>query len=328
LVKFLKPDGTFDWQAFESGCRLLLIAQEILVDYASYPTEKIAENSHRYRPLGLGFANLGGLLMRMGIPYDSEQAAAWTSAVTATMHFTALQESAELAELKGAFDGFEHDRTSALNALHQHLSSLETLKLEGDLGLIVQRLRRSAVETLERIGRNGLRNAQVTLIAPTGTIGLFMDCDTLGIEPDFALVKMKNLVGGQTLRLVNSSVGPALKKLGYPMTHIQQIEKHLLASGTLAGAPYLKESDFAVFDTAVPNPEWPERFISWQGHLRIMSAAQPFLSGGISKTVNLPRNASVETVKEVYMSAWKQGLKSISIYRDGSKALQPLCLDC
>jgi ribonucleoside-diphosphate reductase alpha chain len=328
LVKFLKPDGSFDWNAFEKGCRLFLIAQEILVDYASYPTEKIAEMSHRYRPLGLGFANLGGLLMRLAIPYDSEAAAEWTSAVTASMHFTALRASAELAEEKGAFDGFEHDRISALSALHQHLSALENLKLKSEFAAPLKNIRMQAIETFEKIGRTGLRNAQVTLIAPTGTIGLFMDCDTLGIEPDFSLVKIKNLVGGQTLRLINTSVGPALKKLGYSPKQIQEVEAHLVAKGTLIGAPHLKEADLPIFDTAVPNPDRIERLISWQGHLRIMAAAQPFLSGGISKTVNLPKNATVETVREVYMSAWKQGLKCVAVYRDGSKALQPLCLDC
>jgi ribonucleoside-diphosphate reductase alpha chain len=299
-----------------------------LVDYASYPTAKIAENSHRYRPLGLGYANLGGLLLRMGIPYDSEKAAKWTATMTAFMHFTALRASVELAEFKGAFEGFENDRMSALNAIHQHQSALENLQVEGELASVVQNLRAQAVDTCERIARSGIRNAQVTLIAPTGTIGLFMDCDTLGIEPDFSLVKIKNLVGGQTLRLVNRSVGPALKKLGYSDQEAKEIVAHLEAIGSLANAPHLKEKDEPVFDTAVPSQDRPDRLISWQGHLRIMAAAQPFLSGGISKTVNLPKNATVETVKEVYLSAWKQGLKCVSIYRDGSKALQPLCLDC
>lgn len=328
LAKFLKPDGSFDWEAFENGCRLLLIAQEILVDYASYPTAAIAVNSHLYRPLGLGYANLGGLLMRMAIPYDSETAANWTAAITASMHFTALAASVELAELKGAFEGLHEDRASALKALHHHVDAIENWKFDQELEAVGKRLRLKANQAMERAGHSGVRNAQITLIAPTGTIGLFMDCDTLGIEPDFSLVKLKKLVGGQTLRLVNSSVGMALKKLGYAEAEIKAVEQHLIAKGSLSGAPHLKEKDMPVFDTAVPSADHPDRLISWQGHLRIMAAAQPFLSGGISKTVNLPKNATVETVREVYLSAWKQGLKCVAIYRDGSKALQPLCLDC
>jgi ribonucleoside-diphosphate reductase alpha chain len=305
-----------------------LVAQEILVDYASYPTFKIAENSHRYRPLGLGFANLGGLLMRMAIPYDSEEAAAWTAAITATMHFTALRTSVDLAAQKGAFEGFENDRLSALNALRQHQIALDELKVHGELEPVVKKLRAVAIETMEGACRLGVRNAQITLIAPTGTIGLFMDCDTLGIEPDFSLVKIKNLVGGQTLRLINTAVGPALRKLGYTNRDVKAIEDHLIANGSLSGAPHLKEKDWPVFDTAMPSPDRPDRMISWKGHLRIMAAAQPYLSGGISKTINLPKNATVETVRDVYFAAWKQGLKCVSVYRDGSKALQPLCLDC
>lgn len=328
LVKFLKPDGSFDWEAFEHGCRLLLIAQEILVDFASYPTAKIADNSHRYRPLGLGYANLGGLLMRMAIPYDSEQAAEWTAAVTAGMHFTALATSVELAEQKGPFEGLHEDRASALQALHQHVDAIEGWKFHGELESVGQKLRVLASQTMEHAGHSGVRNAQVTLIAPTGTIGLFMDCDTLGIEPDFALVKIKKLVGGQQLRLVNASVGVALKKLGYADSQVKAIEEYLVSKGSLSGAPYVQEKDLPVFDTAVPSADRPDRAISWEGHLRIMASAQPFLSGGISKTVNLPKTATVETVRDVYLRAWKQGLKCVAIYRDGSKALQPLCLDC
>lgn len=328
LVKFLRDDGSFDWEAFEKGCRLLLIAQEILVDYASYPTTEIANNSHLYRPLGLGYANLGGLLMRMAIPYGSERAAHWTAAITADMHFSALAASVELAERKGPFEGLHEDRASSLQALHHHVDAIENWKFDPELEAVGQKLRLKASQTMERAGHSGIRNAQVTLIAPTGTIGLFMDCDTLGIEPDFSLVKIKKLVGGQTLRLVNGSVGSALKKLGYSKAQVEAVEQHLVRTGTLSGAPHLKDADLPVFDTAVPSPDRPERMISWQGHLRIMAAAQPFLSGGISKTVNLPKNATVDTVCEVYLSAWKQGLKCVAIYRDGSKALQPLCLDC
>ncbi len=328
LAKFWDGKSGFDWSAFEKACRIFFLAQEILVDYASYPTRKIAENSHRFRPLGLGFANLGGLLMRMAIPYDSVKAAEWTSLITATLHFVALRTSVDMAELKGAFDGFHEDRASTLQVMHFHREALEKLSLDSELHGQWERIKLETTQTVERAGHYGLRNAQLSLIAPTGTIGLFMDCDTLGIEPDFSLVKVKHLVGGQILKLVNKAVGPALARMGYLESQIKEIEQHLLKNGVLSGAPHLNEKDLNVFDTAMPAPDRPERMVSWQGHLRIMTAAQPFLSGGISKTVNLPRNASVETVRDVYLSAWDQGLKCISIYRDGSKALQPLCLDC
>lgn len=313
LVKFLGKSG-FDFERFQKACRVLLLAQDIIVDYASYPTPQIAENSHRYRPLGLGFANLGGLLMQMGIPYESDAASTLTAHLTAEMHFSALEMSCELSEKLGAFEGFHEDKLSTLEVVHRHLSSVESQPSD---------LKQRAHTIVERIGRSGLRNAQLTLIAPTGTIGLFMDCDTLGIEPDFALVKMKSLVGGPTLRMINKSVAPALRRLGYLESEILSTEKNLVESGRLIG---VRQEHLAVFDTAMPSDSG--RFISWQGHLNIMAAAQPFLSGGISKTVNLPKSATVGDIKQVFLAAYHMGLKAISVYRDGAKTLQPLCLDC
>jgi ribonucleoside-diphosphate reductase alpha chain len=325
LVKFFK-DGRFDWDSFEKANRLFFIAQDIIVDYASYPTEEIAENSHRYRPLGLGYANLGGLLMQMAIPYDSELAAEWTAMITAKMHFTAMQASCDLAKHKAPFEGFEKDREACGRVLKIHLSDLEKLTVTADLPL--EALKKKARTVVEEAAKTGLRNAQLTLLAPTGTIGLFMDCDTLGIEPDFALLKVKNLVGGQVLKLANQSVEKALTRLGYQAPEKKMILDHLVQNGSLVGAPNLKPEHLSIFDTAVPPTNHKERLISWRGHLRIMAAAQPFLSGGISKTVNLPRNATAEDVKAVYLSAYERGLKSVSVYVDGAKSLQPLCLDC
>ncbi len=321
LVNFLDTKtNDLDWPAFRQTVALMLLAQEILVDYASYPTAAICETSHRFRPLGLGYANLGGLLMRMGIPYDSEEGAAVTAKVTAAMHGLSLMASAEMAQEHGAFKGWSENRAAALKVLDLHNAAAKKI----DSPWIQQAF--AHARTLA--GKTGLRNAQVTLLAPTGTIGLLMDCDTLGIEPDFALVKRKTLAGGGELRLVNQSVTQGLTTLGYDAAAIAEIVKHVEQHGTVAGAPGLKAEHEAVFDCAVPPTGKPERRISVEGHLRIMAAAQPFLSGAISKTVNLPATATVEDVQNIFLEGWRLGLKAVAIYRDGSKALQPLCAEC
>lgn len=328
LVKFLKPHSSepkdplnFDWLAFAQVVRTMLFAQEVLVDYASYPTAMIAENSHRFRPLGLGYANLGGFLMRLGIPYESELAQLWTRRITGAMHALALQTSVELAAVKGPFSEWSKNSSSALEVLTLHQKAWQE---SGDLDWVGELFER----VLSGAEASGLRNAQVTLIAPTGTIGLLMDCDTLGVEPDFALMKRKTLAEGGELRLVNQSVGSGLARLGYSDGVIRGIESYIHQHGHAVGAPGLKPDHVAVFDCAVPPKEHPERCVSPKGHLDIMAAAQPFLSGAISKTINLPHSASVEDVEKVFLEGWRRGLKALSIYRDGSKTLQPLCAEC
>jgi ribonucleoside-diphosphate reductase alpha chain len=321
LVTFLDPKtNDLDWPAFKQTVALMLLAQEILVDYASYPTAEICENSHRFRPLGLGYANLGGLLMRMGIPYDSEEGAKVTAKITAAMHGLSLLASAEWAQSWGAFKGWTSNRTAALKVLDLHNEAAKKI----DSPWIQQ----AFAHARTMAGKTGLRNAQVTLLAPTGTIGLLMDCDTFGIEPDFALVKRKTLAGGGELRLVNQSVVHGLKSLGFEGPRLEKILEYVGQNGTVAGAPGLESRHEAVFDCAVPPKDFPNRRISVDGHLRIMAAAQPFLSGAISKTVNLPSSATVQDVEGIFLQGWKLGLKALAIYRDGSKALQPLCAEC
>ena len=321
LVAFFS-EGSKDlaWPAFRQAVQIILLGQEILVDFASYPTAAIAENSHRFRPLGLGYANLGGLLMRMGIPYDSEEAAALTAKITAAMHGLALQASAELAQAHGAFKGWAANREPALKVLDQHLQAAKSI----DAPWIQQ----AFAYARSLAGKTGLRNAQVTLLAPTGTIGLLMDCDTLGIEPDFALLKRKYLAGGGELRLVNQGVEQGLKSLGYDEAAREKVIAYVSEKGTVAGAPGIKPEHESVFDCAVPPKQYPARRISLDGHLRIMAAAQPFLSGAISKTINLPVSTTVAEIEEIFIRGWKLGLKALAVYRDGSKALQPLCAEC
>ena len=322
LVHFLKG-SEFDWISFQQAVRVVLLAQEILVDYASYPTVEIARHSHEFRPLGLGYANLGGFLMRLGIPYDSEWAAEWTSKITGAMHALALESSQEMAEVTGAFAGWSANRESALKVLELHAQAWDEKRFD-DMKWVSDLFR----EVARNASESGLRNAQVTLIAPTGTIGLLMDCDTLGIEPDFALKKRKTLAGGGEMMLRNHAVAVGLAHLGYSPQEIETISAFVAETGRAVGAPGLRKEHEPVFDCALPPPGFPERRVSAEGHLRIMAAAQPFLSGAISKTVNLPSTIRVEEIEDLFYSAWKQGLKSLAVYRDGSKALQPLCAEC
>lgn len=412
LLKYLKSDGSFDVEGYRHACRTFFLAQEILVSLSSYPTERIAKNSHDYRPLGLGYANLGTLLMVSGIPYDSDAGRAWCGALTAIMHGEAFAMSAEIAAVKGPFSGFKTNREPMLRVMEMHREAADLIPTS-----CPAYLQHAAKESLDRaltLGRkNGYRNAQATVLAPTGTIGLLMDCDTTGIEPDFALVKFKKLAGGGYFKIVNQSVPEALKRLGYPQSQIDSIIRFVVGSLTLEGAPHInpsnltargldeadlrkiesslhgvfelsfafnrynlgeetiqrlglspeqlaspsfnllkvlgfsqKEIDEAnqeicgrmtvegcpelkpehlpVFDCANKCGNTGQRFLPPMSHIRMMAAAQPFLSGAISKTVNVPSEASVEEIQRIYMEGWKLGLKAIAVYRDGSKLSQPL----
>jgi len=413
LTKFLKEDGTFDIEAFCHACRLFIIAQEILVDFSSYPTPQIARNSHDYRPLGLGYANLGTLLMLKGIPYDSDQGRAMAAAITAIMTGHAYRTSAEIAAQKGPFAGFARNREPMLNVINKHRNAVYMIDEASCPAYLLQAAKEEWEACVREGTEHGFRNAQVTVLAPTGTIGLLMDCDTTGVEPDFALVKFKRLAGGGYLKIVNQSVPLALRELGYSEEQIQDIVRyvngtltlkgapfinyetlsekgfneedlkrieeklpsvfdlnfafapnflgketlerigltfeecsrpdfnvlealgfspkeieaanvHICGTMTVEGAPHLKLEHLPVFDCASKCGKLGTRFIEPMGHIKMMAAVQPFLSGAISKTVNLPHNATVEDIERIYVEAWRLGLKAIAIYRDGCKMSQPL----
>jgi len=323
LMKFRTPDGEFDVEDFVHTVELMITAQEILVDNSAYPTEAIEKNSHDFRPLGLGYANLGALLMARGLPYDSDEGRAYAAAITALMTGAAYRHSARMAKVKGPFNGFAVNREPMLRVIERHRSYLDRI----DASLVPEDLLRSAREAwdeaLELGQKYGYRNAQVTLLAPTGTIGFMMDCDTTGIEPDIALVKYKKLVGGGVLKIVNQTVPEALARLGYGSSEISKIVEYIDANDTIEGAPGLKEEHLPVFDCAFRPPNGT-RSIHYMGHLRMMAAVQPFLSGAISKTVNMPNDATPEDIMDVFMTAWRLGLKAVAVYRDGCKRTQPL----
>jgi ribonucleoside-diphosphate reductase alpha chain len=392
LLKFVNEDGSFDVDGYRHACRVFFTAQEILVDFASYPTEQIAQNSHNYRPLGLGYANLGTMLMVNGIPYDSEESYAITGAITALMHGEAYRTSAELAAVKGPFPMYKPNESSMLRVMNKHRAAVLDINAKACPSYLLDAAKQLWDETVELGEKYGYRNAQATVLAPTGTIGLLMDCDTTGIEPDFALVKWKKLAGGGYFKIVNQSVPRALEKLGYNASEVDAIIKYILGHGTLEGAPFanettllelgfskehiqvaydsvsasnsfnewtagitpdllkqkgmtraevqaitdyvngtgtvegaphLKQEHYPVFDCANKCGNG-QRFIDPMAHIKIMAAAQPFLSGAISKTVNLPNEATVEDIKKIYVDAWKMGLKCVALYRDGSKYSQPL----
>ena len=413
LTKFLEPDGSFDVEAYRHAVEVFFIAQEILVDLSSYPTQRIAQNSHDYRPLGLGYANLGTLLMLQGIPYDSDHGRAIAGALTAILCGHAFVTSAKMAESKSPFPGYAKNRDPMLEVMRKHQEAAYSISREHcpeDLWRAARQDWDDAVSLGERFG---YRNAQATVLAPTGTIGLLMDCDTTGIEPDFALVKFKKLAGGGYFKIVNQSVPEALKKLGYTPTQVVEIVAHISGTNTLLsapgvnrrslkekgftdeelqkveaaipgsfdlhlcfapwvlgqeayqrlgvdaakmgtpgfnllkhlgysskeielandtvvgrmtieGAPYLRDEHYPIFDCANRCGKSGQRFLAPMSHLRMMAAAQPFLSGAISKTVNLPGDATVDDVREIYEEGWRLGLKAVALYRDGCKASQPL----
>jgi ribonucleoside-diphosphate reductase alpha chain len=346
LLKFA-PNGTFDVEAYRHAVDVLITAQEILVDNAGYPTEMIMRNSHDYRPLGLGYANLGALLMAAGLPYDSDGGRDYAACVTAIMCGQAYLQSSRIAEQcppltpatdtvatrlgiteadkmpGGACPGWYINREPFLDVIRMHRASVNNINKTNVPTALYEASKASWDEALAQGEKHGYRNSQVTVLAPTGTIGFMMDCDTTGVEPDLALVKYKKLVGGGMIKIVNQTVPTALFKLGYDHDQANAIVSYIDATGTIEGAPHVKDDHLAVFDCSF-KPAKGTRSIAYMGHLRMMAATQPFISGAISKTVNLPENASVEDIMEAYLQAWKLGLKAVAIYRDGCKKSQPL----
>jgi ribonucleoside-diphosphate reductase alpha chain len=321
LMKFRAGDGSFDVDRFKAACRLAFIAQEILVDHASYPTKRIATNSHRFRPIGLGYSNLGSLLMAGGLPYDSQEARGMCGAITALLHGTACLTSTELAGAVGSFDDYEINREPMLHVMEMHWQKVEEIK--GCPAYLQDAARDVWDSVLAHGKRHGFRNAQATVLAPTGTISFMMDCDTTGIEPDIALVKYKQLAGGGMLKIVNQTVPLALRTLGYTEAEVESIIAYVNREDTIEGAADLKVEHLPVFDCAF-QPRNGTRSIPWRAHVQMMAAAQPFISGAISKTVNMPKDTAPEDVAEAYMEGWRWGLKALAIYRDGSKEVQPL----
>ena len=355
LMKFA-PNGAFDVEAYRHACAVIITAQEILVDNSGYPTEAIGRNSHDYRPLGLGYANLGALLMAAGLPYDSDAGRDYAACVTAIMCGEAYLQSSKIAELcqplapatdltqreleglssrpersgvegpafpGGACPGWYLNREPFLDVIRMHRASVNNINRTNVPAALYEASKDTWDEALKHGEKFGYRNSQVTVLAPTGTIGFMMDCDTTGIEPDLALVKYKKLVGGGMIKIVNNTVPAALFKLGYTADQTNAIVSYIDATGTIEGAPAIKDEHLAVFDCSF-KPTKGTRTIHYLGHLRMMSAAQPFISGAISKTINMPENATVEEIAEAYIQAWKLGLKAVAIYRDGSKKAQPL----
>ncbi len=323
LMRFLDDSGAFDVEAFRRAVALTILGQEIIVDPAAYPTPKIEKNSHLYRPLGLGYANLGALLMAQGLPYDGDAGRNVAASITSLMCGEAYRTSAEIAEAMGPFPRYRANRKPFLEVIGMHKEAAEAVPSEGVPDALAEASREAWAQALEAGERHGYKNAQVTVLAPTGTIAFMMDCDTTGVEPDIALVKYKKLVGGGLLKIVNNTVPMALRKLGYDEEAIAEIVAYVDQEETIEGAPGLKDEHLAVFDCAF-RPTNGQRSIHWKGHIRMMGAVQPFLSGAISKTVNLPAEATVEDLGEAYVEGWKQGLKALAVYRDGSKRTQPL----
>jgi len=323
LMKFVGVDGVFDVEAFRHAVDTVIIAQEILVDNASYPTEKIAKNSHDFRPLGLGYANLGAMLMSLGLPYDGDNGRDFAAAITAIMCGQAYLTSARVAEAVGPCPGYPDNEESFLEVIRMHwnaVNGIDSKRVPAAMFNAAEECWRRAYE----VGAlTGFRNAQVTVLAPTGTIGFMMDCDTTGIEPDLALVKYKKLVGGGVIKIVNNTVPQALIKLGYTPEQTEAIVTHIDSTGTIEGAPHVKPEHLPVFDCSF-RPQNGSRFIHHMGHIRMMAAVQPFISGAISKTINMPEESTAEDIMEAYIESWKLGLKAVAIYRDGSKRVQPL----
>ena len=324
LMKFVKADGEFDTVGYKACIRTLITAQEIIVDNASYPSEEIGKNSHAYRPLGLGFANLGALLMSRGLPYDSDTGRDYAAALTALMTGEAYAQSSRISrDHGGPFAGYDKNREPFLRVMRKHRDSMRDVNprnVPTDLYAAAKTAWDDAVELGEQ---HGYRNAQATVLAPTGTIGFMMDCDTTGVEPDIALVKYKKLVGGGMMKIVNQTVPMALKKLGYTPEQVDAIIGYIDENETIEGAPGLKDAHLPVFDCAFKAAKG-QRSIQYMGHIKMMGATQPFISGAISKTVNVPKDATVEDIEQAYIQSWKIGAKAISIYRDGSKRTQPL----
>jgi ribonucleoside-diphosphate reductase alpha chain len=320
LMKFRREDGELDVEAFEHACDVVFLAQEILVGYSSYPTPEIERNAKAFRQLGLGYANLGALLMARGLPYDSDEGRAYAAAITGLMTGRAYRKSAEIASRMGPFAGYQVNRAPMIGVIAKHRAAVGNIENDDIVPTDLLTACRKAWDDALNLGEvHGFRNAQATVLAPTGTISFMMDCDTTGVEPDFSLVKSKKLVGGGEITIVNKTVQAGLEKLGYAPAEVQEVVAYVDERNSVVGAPYVKADHYPVFDCAVG-----DRAIHYSGHVKMMGATQPFISGAISKTVNLPEEASVEDVMSLYIDAWKLGVKAIAIYRDNCKVAQPL----
>ncbi|MBN2134263.1 MAG: vitamin B12-dependent ribonucleotide reductase [Acidobacteria bacterium] len=326
LLKYTDADGNFDVEAFRHSIDILITSQELIVENAGYPREEIEINSHKFRPLGLGYANLGAMLMANGLPYDSDEGRALAAAVTAIMTGQAYLTSSIIAEKIGTFSEYELNKESMLRVIKMHKDAVEDIDSQYVPRNVFDAARETWKEALEYGKKYGYRNAQATVLAPTGTIGFMMDCDTTGIEPDLALVKYKSLAGGGNMKLVNKTVPKALDKLEYTEEQVLEIVDYISANSMIEGAPHLKDEHLAVFDCAF-KPRGGKRFIHYMGHIMMMAAVQPFISGAISKTVNIPEDTTAEEISEIYVKAWEIGLKAIAIYRDNSKGQQVLTTD-
>jgi ribonucleoside-diphosphate reductase alpha chain len=319
-MKFLKADGSFDAKTFAKASDLIITAMDISICFADFPTEAIGDTTRAYRQLGIGYANLGALLMASGLAYDSEGGRALAGSITSLLSGTTYKRSAELAGIVGPYAGFAQNAKPHARVMRKHAAASSAAKQETTLDIDVWAEANKAWDACLSIGeKNGWRNAQISVLAPTGTIGLMMDCDTTGIEPDFSLVKFKKLVGGGSMQIVNQTVPQALRKLGYTEETVEAIVEFIAANGHVIDAPGLKQEHYEVFDCALG-----ARSIAPMGHVRMMAACQPFLSGAISKTVNLPEDATVEEVEEVHLEAWRMGIKALAVYRDNCKVGQPL----
>ncbi|MEV0394025.1 vitamin B12-dependent ribonucleotide reductase [Polymorphospora rubra] len=320
LMKFLRADGGFEVERFVRSVEFVITAMDISICFADFPTEKIGDTTRAYRQLGIGYANLGALLMASGLPYDSDGGRSLAAAITSLMHGTAYRRSAELAGIVGAYDGYARNAEPHKRVMRKHAAANDEIKPTGTVATAIVREATKQWTVGNKIGdKSGWRNAQASVLAPTGTIGLMMDCDTTGVEPDLALVKFKKLVGGGSMQIVNQTVPRALRSLGYPEEQVEAIVEHIADNGHVVDAPGLKPEHYAVFDCAMG-----ERSIAPMGHVRMMAAVQPFISGAISKTVNMPEAATVEDVEKIYFEGWKLGLKALAIYRDNCKVGQPL----
>ena len=323
LLKFLDANGSFEAERFAKAVELVITAMDISICFADFPTEAIGDTTRKFRQLGIGYANLGALLMAVGLPYDSDGGRALAASITSLMTGTAYKQSAQLAGVVGSYEGYQRNAEGHTRVMRKHAAANDAVRSMSTLDKDVLREAGKAWQDCLKIGEaNGWRNAQASVLAPTGTIGFMMDCDTTGIEPDFALVKFKKLVGGGSLQIVNNTIPRALRRFGYAEETVEAIVEHIAEHGNVVDAPGLKPEHYPVFDCAVG-----ERAITPMGHVRMMAAVQPFLSGAISKTVNMPSDATVDDVAQIYYEGWKQGLKALAIYRDSSKVGQPLSED-
>jgi ribonucleoside-diphosphate reductase alpha chain len=323
LMKFVREDSSFDVESYRRAIDVVFTGMEVIVGYADYPTENFTKNSYAYRPLGLGYANLGALLMHQGLPYDSDGGRATAAAVTAIMCGEAYLQSARIAEAKGPFEGYEENREAMLGVMRMHREAAYRIDADAVPKVLARGARKVWDQAVNYGEEYGFRNAQATVLAPTGTISFMMDCDTTGVEPDLALVKHKRLVGGGTLRIVNHTVPAALRNLGYDDEQVKAIVEYVDKHSTIEGAPHLDDRHLPVFDCAFP-AVGGKRAVHYKGHLEMVAAVQPFISGAISKTINMPEDSTVEEIAEAYVQAWRMGIKAVAIYRDGSKRSQPL----